>query len=593
MTPEPDFGRFGPDLPPPPAAPATRGTRIVLLGDFAGRSHRGELRTSDEIARLKPIRLDVDASDRVIAGFATTLSLPVAADGGCVEVHARSLDDLHPDSLYELPVFGELANLRARLAHPKTARAASDEVRAWIVKDEGASPEAATPRARRARGNSLRVDARLRDFACPRAQSQPAAAPASTVEDLLRATIAPHLADAPEPDAPALMAAIDRALSATMRALLHHPDLQCLEAAWRSLDFVARRVRTHARLQVVIHDISAEEFAADLAGAERLEETGLYRLLVEEAALDAQQGLPSAIVADYRFEMTPPHAELLGRVAQIAAHANAPFIAAVGADALAGRDEDLHPMIVNAWQKLRALPAAAWLALAAPRFLLRAPYGERGEPVDCFEFEEFDPRVGLKALLWGNPAMLVAALLAGHVDAAGRLEAPGRLLSLPEMPWFVFADADGDATTLPCTERLLTERQAAQAQGRGIAPVLSIKGRPEVRLGGFRSMAGGALAGPWAAPAARPAAPTASAATCASEPPSGAPSRTRGEDTESVDAAPTEAGDDAVTDGNGTAGGNDELDALLARLDAGSADASASHSDSGLDPELEALLKDL
>jgi len=405
----------------------------------------------------------------------------------------------------------------------------------------------------------------------------------SPLEQLLRAAVAPHLVDAEVPDAQALTAAIDRALSGTMRALLHHPDLQCLEAAWRSLEFVARRIETHARLQVVLYDIAPEEFAADLASAAQLEETALYRLLVEEAALDAQQGLPSVIVADYRFEMTPPHAELLGRAAQIAARANAPFVAAIGGDALASREEDLPTIVVEAWAALRALPAAAWLALTAPRFLLRAPYGERGEPVDAFMFEEFDPREGLKTLLWGNGAMLAAVLIAGHADAAGRLAVPGRRLSLPDMPWFVFTDAEGDATPLPCTERLLSERQAAQALARGVVPLLSIRGRPEVRLGGFRSVAGDALAGPWVAPPPPPARTSgASAAPSASVAGSEDESRANEEDAAK---APV-VGDDAAR-------GDADLDALLADLGERDERVPEATSDSELDPELAALLKDL
>ena len=33
----------------------------------------------------------------------------------------------------------------------------------------------------------------------------------------------------------------------------------------------------------------------------------------------------------YSFEVTPPHADLLGRLAQIAAAAGAPFVAGIGA----------------------------------------------------------------------------------------------------------------------------------------------------------------------------------------------------------------------------------------------------------------------
>jgi type VI secretion system protein ImpC len=337
----------------------------------------------------------------------------------------------------------------------------------------------------------------------------------------------------------------------------------------------------------VLYDISAEEFAADLSAAQGLEETGLYRLLIEQPALDAHQGPLSAWIADYRFEMTPPHAELLGRIAQIAARANAPFIAAIGPDCLATRAEDLHPMVAGSWAALRALPAAGHLALTVPRFLLRTPYGARSEPIESFAFEEFDAREGLKTLLWGNAAILAAVLLAAHADRSGALPAPGRILSLGDMPYFVYTDADGDCVPLPCTERLLTERKAAQVHGHGFVPVLAIKGRPEVRLGGFLSVAGAALAGPWAPPAeARPkpaANPTATATA------------TR---TATAADADTDAGDrngpaqDTADSPPGAESNDADLDALLAGLDE-RANAPADPGEDGMDADLAALLKGL
>ena len=130
-----------------------------------------------------------------------------------------------------------------------------------------------------------------------------------------------------------------------MRRVLHHPDFQATEALWRSLDLMLRNLETGGNLKVVLFDLTAEELAADLSATESLEETGLYKLLVEKPAQDAQQGAFSAIVANFTFEKTPPHAELLGRIAKIAAAAGAPFIANIGAQALEKRKpgEEEHP----------------------------------------------------------------------------------------------------------------------------------------------------------------------------------------------------------------------------------------------------------
>jgi len=561
-----NFGQLEVDAPPPIVG-NSRPLRLVLLGDFSGRANRGELRIGDELARCKPMRLDVDTIERVIASLDTRLQLDIGDES--IELRPTSIDDLHPDALYEsVPLFAELAGLRQRLAHPKTSKAAAEEVRAWA----GAATAPTLPA--RARGNTLRVDAKLSDFARLVGRPNRTPTPMERVDRLLQAAVAPHIEEAGAPDAEALTAAVDRSLSAAMRGLLHHPDLQCLEAAWRSLDFIVRRIETGAKLQCVLYDISAEEFAADLSATDRLEETGLYRLLVEQPSLDAQAGTAYALIGHYGFEMTPPHAELLGRMAQIAAHARAPFIASIGPDCITTRAEDLHPLVAEAWQALRALPAAGYLGLTVPRFLLRTPYGARSETIDNFDFEEFDSRSGLKSLLWGNAAVLAGVLLAGHALRSGLAVAPGKMLSLGDMPYFVYADEDGESIPLPCTERLLTERKAVQVHSFGFMPVLAMKGRPEVRLGGFLSVGGQPLAGTWTG-AVPPRAPAQSAASADA---AGSSSRATPSDDAEPAAMPPE-----------TSGRDAELDALLAGLDGGPPAVPAG----GMDPELEAMLKDL
>ena len=63
---------------------------------------------------------------------------------------------------------------------------------------------------------------------------------------------------------------------------------------------------------------------------------------------------------------------------------------------------DQHPLIKDAFSALQALPAAAYLGLATPRFLMRMPYGRKTDPIDAFAFEEFTRQGGLGGMLWGH-----------------------------------------------------------------------------------------------------------------------------------------------------------------------------------------------
>ena len=374
----------------------------------------GALETGEALAKRKPIKVDVDNLDDVIARMGLKLSLPMDEEGGTVEVEIGAIDDFHPDQLADnLDLFGELRTLRRSLGNRASFDRAAKQVLAW------GGEEPLPPPPRRARGTDV-GHARLSDFA--RLVGRPAAPEAeeASVDALMRRLVGPFIQPSRDSRQDALIGRVDEALSAAMRRVLHHPDFQTAEAMWRGVEFLVRRIETGAKMEIVLYDVSAEELAADLAASDSLDETGLYGMLVEQPALDAHQGPLSVVAGLYGFELSPPHADLLGRIAQIAGAARAPFIAGMAPDPLKVPFHDQHPLIKDAFTALQALPAAAYLGLATPRFLLRMPYGRKTDPIDAFAFEEFTRQSGLGGMLWGHPALIPALLLAESYAAAGR-----------------------------------------------------------------------------------------------------------------------------------------------------------------------------
>ncbi|WP_370031943.1 type VI secretion system contractile sheath domain-containing protein [Oceanicella sp. SM1341] len=607
---EEPFGRMS-LAPPDDLGESRRGIRIALMGDFSGRASRGICETGDALARRKPIRFDIDRLDEVIARFATTLVLPLGPDGAGIEVPLASLDDLHPDALHDnVEVFAELAALRRSVARGDGA-AAIATLRGWAA---GELPEV-RPQQRRAKGAAVPADRRLSDFRAL-IGAPPAPARPEPAEELIRRIVAPHVRAAPDPDQPAMLAAVDEALSAAMRAILHHPDFQAVEATWRALELIARRVGG-AGAEIVLYDVSAEEWAADLAAQEDLAQSGLFRMLAEEPRLDEGQGALSAVFGLYTLEETPPHAELMARMSRISAWMEAPFVTAISTRFLETPMAERAPLVRRTWEALRALPEARYVGLAAPRFLLRLPYGRRTEPVEPFDFEEFRLRDGLKGMLWANPVVLCAILMAETANRMGPKMRLGEVMSLDDMPLHHMTDEHGDQVALPCTERLLDTRRTAEVVARGFMPVLSLKGRNAVRQGSFQSLSGGDLAGPWASaksaggsagpslalagrmPSETDAAPGAAsgaatraapgaAAPAGTPPPAAAPAA-------ATAPAADDVSDDALSGADSPAADSsvlDDLDALLASFADDDAAAPAGDDD-GMDPELAALLKDL
>ncbi len=101
--------------------------------------------------------------------------------------------------------------------------------------------------------------------------------------------------------------------------------------------------------------------------------------------------------------------------------------------------------------------------------MLRWPYGKKTEPIEAFQFEEFNIKSGLSGMLWGNSTVLAAVCLTLNYQNSGLKSMDlGALLSMNEMPFYYYTDADGDQIALPCTERLINARLAERVQAQGI-----------------------------------------------------------------------------------------------------------------------------
>ena len=339
-----------------------------------------------------------------------------------------------------------------------------------------------------------------------------------------------------------------------MRAVLHHPDFQAVESAWRSLELLARRAGGGGRVEIALHDLSAEEWAADLAAQEDLSQSGLFGMLAEAPRLDEGRGALSAVIGLYTLDETPAHAALLARMARIAAWIDAPFVAAIAPEVIDTPLRERAPEAARAWDALRALPAAGYVGLAVSSFVLRLPYGRRTEPVEPFDFEEFATREGMQGMLWANPALLSAILMAETAARTGPAKMRlGEIMTLDDMPLHHGVDDHGDPVALPCTERVLDTSAAAKVVERGLIPVLSLKGRNVVRQGSFQSLIGRDLAGPWA---------SAPGDVVDAEPGGMAPPAARApEDAPPAEADPETGADAAMS----------ELDDLLAGLEEGAA----------------------
>jgi len=487
--------------------------RILLMGDFSGRTNRGRDQSGVALTNLRPILVDRDNFDNVLAKLAVEIHLPIfGGNAPLCSIQFSELDDFHPDALYRrLEVFHALKDTRESLKDPAIFSAVAEE--SQDAESPVEAPESRKEDQEILPGTVKQTTGDLLDRIIEQTTGEPtqskAGQPASEWDSFLQEIVGPHLAPSPHPQLDEMFAAVDAATGELTRMILHHPDFQTVEAAWRGLSFLVKRLETGAQLQLYLLDLSKADLAEDLNRTEDLRKTGIYRILVEEA-VETAGGEPWAVVAgNYTFEQNLDDIELLGRMAKIAKAAGAPFISAVGTHLLGCESlaeipdpDDWHEKPDTedspAWEELRRIPEASYLGLALPRFLLRLPYGEDTDPVEQFDFEEMPSEPDHNYYLWGNPCFACVYLLAQAFIHHGWNLRSGVIRDIEGLPLHIYKE-HGEFRIKPCAEVVLTERAVERILDYGIMPLLSFKDQDTIRLARFQSIADPltSLAGRW------------------------------------------------------------------------------------------------
>jgi type VI secretion system protein ImpC len=459
--------------------------RILLLGDFSGRANRG----APAPPSRKPVVIDRDNFDQVLANMGAELHFGEGQHGSRKALRFQELEDFRPDQIYErTELFQTLCETRRKLVNPSTFAEAAAVVKGWAKMPATAPPALPPPQPERSatppdlaaltEGSLLENVLEVTESRLPPAGRRP-----DELQAFIEQAVAPHVVPRQDPQLSELVAQVEAATGRLMRAILHHKDFQALEAAWRGALFLVRGLETGTNLKLYLLDISKAELAADLNSSADRRNSEMHRLLVEEAveALGAQPW--SVAAGNFTFSRTEGDIKTLGRLADLMRIAGAPFLA----EADPAGDVD-SPEAVRRWNSLRHSPAASWLGLALPRFLLRLPYGRETEPVESFPFEEMPGTPDHQDYLWANPAFACVYLLGQAFSSDGWNLRPGVNEEIRGLPLHVY-EVGGEKRLKPCAELLMTESDAEWILEQGLMPLVSFKNEDAVRLLRFQSIA--------------------------------------------------------------------------------------------------------
>ena len=472
--------------------------KVAILGDFSGRASR-RLCDPDTIAQRPALPLRKDNFDTVFERLQVGLQLPVMDE----PLRLLEFDDLHPDYLYErVPLFRKFIDLEKQLLNPSEFARAAAEIREWkphlSAREE---PATGAGDARSILDSILSGDSYPDRYDWSAEEST-----AGKIDRLIKDIVAPYVLARPDASQNVYLKSVREAASEVMRKVMHNSDFRQLEASWRSLHLLIRRLEEHPQLDIHLIDVSKAEILADFAQAESdLEQSQLFKCLVAREAV-AGNCPYQLVIGDFYITDEERDLHLLIDLATIAEAAGSAVVLGgdsrlAGCPSLAGSldpDDWHYPLSKSfreSWQAVREYSACKYLALAAPRFMLRLPYGADTAHTESFEFEEMTSDLGHQYYLWGNSAYLLALSFCqqfaatGHVApvAAGHYtDLPLHLRKLPQGNWLT-----------PCAEALLTDKAAARFSSAGLSTLRSVQGKDEIMLPRLQSLAGTALKGPW------------------------------------------------------------------------------------------------
>jgi type VI secretion system protein ImpC len=301
-----------------------------------------------------------------------------------------------------------------------------------------------------------------------------------------------------------MIARLDEKLSSQMNAIIHAPEFQSIESAWRGLSYLVHNSETDATLKLRIMNVSKNDLYRDLRNYPdaKWDQSPLFKKLYE-AEFGQLGGEPfGCLVGDYHFDQSATDIRLLRDLGKVAAAAHCPFISGA-APTLLGMDSwtelsnprDLSKIFETpdyaGWKSLRDSENSRYVGLCMPRVLSREPYGSKSIPVEEFEFEEeTDGHKGEK-YAWMNAAYAMAANINraykewGWTVRIRGVQSGGEVINLPT---HTFPTDDGDIDLKCPTEIAISDRREAELSKSGLLPLIHRKNTDKAAFIGAQSL---------------------------------------------------------------------------------------------------------
>jgi type VI secretion system protein ImpC len=283
---------------------------------------------------------------------------------------------------------------------------------------------------------------------------------------------------------------IDELISNQLNDVMHSPEFQKLEGAWRGLQYLVANTDTSTMLKIRVLNVSKKDILKDFTKQNDWEQATIFKKIYEDG-YGVLGGEPYAcLIGDYEITRHPEDITFLSNMSNVASVSHAPFLTSAhpalfnwqSFTELAG-PRDIAKIFDNAayveWKDFRKSEDSKYVGLCLPHILLRLPYGQETAPVEEFDYEEKVDGRDHSKYLWGNAAYAMAVRItnafAKHEWCAAIRGVEGGGL-VEGLPAHTFKTDDGDYDVKCPTEIAITSRRENELSQLGFIPLCHYKG---------------------------------------------------------------------------------------------------------------------
>lgn len=303
----------------------------------------------------------------------------------------------------------------------------------------------------------------------------------------------------------AMIAKLDKKLSAQVNEIMHNAEFQQFESSWRGLAYTLNNAETDATLRVKVLNISKTELQQMMRrypGA-KWDKSPLFDMVYEQN-LGSLGGNPfGCLIGDYYFDHTSADVNLLSSMGKIAEASLAPFISGAS-PILLGMDSwnemavppDLSEIFETPeyaqWNSLRDSENARFLGLALPRVLAREPYSQNSNnTVEEFNFEEDTDGHDGQLYSWMNASHAMASNIHRAFKEYGwavKIRGVNSGGEVQNLPTHVFDTGDGSKDLKCPTEVSITDRREGELAKAGLMGLIHRQNTDKAAFLGAQSL---------------------------------------------------------------------------------------------------------